>query len=522
MKRYKAAAYMRLSVAGRSETESESIANQEYCIRRFVDEQPDIEIVSCRIDDGYSGLIFQRPSFCAMLQDATDGQINCIIVRDLSRFGREFVETGRYLRNILPAYGIRFIAISDGIDTNRISAKDDLLMQIKSAINDEFSRDISMKTRRALSTMRKNGLYVGACPVYGYLKSNEDKHQLVIDEYAANIVRDIFEMKISGASAAVIAKELNDRNVLSPLEYKKSKGLPYSKNGFTDKSNSRWSASTIIRILKDETYIGTLVQGKQYSINYKVKKQVTKPVDEWVQMEMSHEAIVPYYDFQTIQRLMLLDTRISSGMGKVNLFSGLLICDYCDAGMTRKTTARSGKRYHYYYCCAGKKNGCHSPAFIEEGALEAHVFKGIESYIKEVESLVRRSSQMNKDEVNQELTSGITAQIKKLQNDLDEAQFFTSKLRTTLLNGIISEEDYAWMKADYAAKIFSLKNEIDLLVRETQTIIMRREERVQWLFNISEFAEATTFDRAMIVRLVKNICVRSKNNIVVDFVYAIE
>jgi len=512
---------MRLSIAGHSETESESIANQEYCIRRFVDEQPDIEIVSCRIDDGYSGLIFQRPSFCAMLQDATERKINCIIVRDLSRFGREFVETGRYLRNILPAYGIRFIAISDGIDTNRISAKEDLLMQIKSAINDEFSRDISMKTRRALSTMRKNGFYVGACPVYGYLKSNEDRHQLIVDEYAANIVRDIFDMKISGASAVVIAKELNNHNVLSPLEYKKSKGLPCSKNGFADKHNSRWSASTIIRILKDETYIGTLVQGKQYSINYKIKKQVTKPADEWVRIENAHEAIVPYYDFQTVQRLMLLDTRISPGSDRLGLFSGLLICGNCGNCMVRKTVARNGKRYHYY-CCAGKKNGCHSPAFIEEDVFAANAFKGIESYIKKMESLVRRLGQMSKDEVNQELTRGITAQIEKLQKDLDEIQFFTSKLRTALLNGIISEEDYSWMKVDYSTKIFSLENEIDMLVHETQAIIMHRDGWVQWLFNISEFAETTTFDRAMLVRLVKNICVRSKDSIVVEFVYATE
>jgi len=516
VKMYKAAAYMRLSVAGRSETESESIANQEYCIRRFVDEHPDIEIVSCRIDDGYSGLIFQRPSFCAMLQDATAGKINCIIVRDLSRFGREFVETGRYLRNILPAYGIRFIAISDGLDTNRISAKDDLLMQIKSAINDEFSRDISMKTRRALSAMRKNGLYVGACPVYGYLKSNEDRHQLLIDEYAANIIRDIFDMKISGASAAVIANELNDRNILSPLEYKKSKGLPCSKNGFANKPNSRWSASTIIRILKDETYIGTLVQGKQYSINYKIKKQVTKPADEWIRTEKAHESIVPYYDFQTVQRLMLLDTRISPGNNRLGLFSGLLICSNCGNNMVRKIVALNGKYYVYYRCTNGK-NSCASPVSICEDILVFQVAKQIDCYISRVRDFLAQASHMSVDNINHELSKGFKAELKEKQLELEKYRHFKSMLNSTLIDGIISEGDYIYMRNKYSDEISVLVNKVEVLACEINTTIIYSQEQFQRLHSVCEYYSRASLNRVLLANIVNKIYVNQRERANIKF-----
>lgn len=279
MEKYKAAAYMRTSVVDNKIPESESIANQQYIIRRFVENRSDIELVSERIDDGYSGLVFNRPSFSEMIQDVMNGKINCIIVKDLSRFGREFSETERFLRKLLPSYGVRFIGVNDGIDTNQTPANDDLMIQIKTIINDEFSRELSVKTRYALLTMRKKGLYVGACPVYGYRKSNGDKNRLVADKYAAKVVQNIFSMKIEGLSACFIADELNRRKILSPLQYKKSLGLSYPRNGFAYKDNTKWSASTILRILKDEVYTGTLAQGKQYTLNYKIKKEPAIAVD---------------------------------------------------------------------------------------------------------------------------------------------------------------------------------------------------------------------------------------------------
>jgi DNA invertase Pin-like site-specific DNA recombinase len=248
MATYKAAKYIRLSYTDDKTVESDSVSNQRKMLDDFIAKNPDIEPVSEAIDDGVSGIIFDRPAFKEMMKDIENGKINCVICKDLSRIGREYIETGRYLRRIFPAYGVRFIAINDNIDTLKDNA-DDLVVSVKSIINDAYCRDISVKTRSALNVKRQNGDYVGACPVYGYKKSEVDKNQLVIDEKTAPIVHDIFRLKSEGYSALKIAENLNLQGILSPYAYKKYHDLPCPKNGFADKSESKWSTTTIIRIL---------------------------------------------------------------------------------------------------------------------------------------------------------------------------------------------------------------------------------------------------------------------------------
>lgn len=180
MPKYKATAYIRLSYTDDHSSESDSVSNQRKLIENFVERNPDIEVVSEKIDDGYSGIIFDRPAFKEMMQDVTDGNINCVIVKDLSRLGREYIETGRYLRRVFPAYGVRFIAITDSIDTAHDSG-DDLTVSVKNIMNEAYCRDISIKTRSSLDVKRRNGDFVGAFPVYGYMKAEDNKNLLVPD-----------------------------------------------------------------------------------------------------------------------------------------------------------------------------------------------------------------------------------------------------------------------------------------------------------------------------------------------------
>ena len=245
-----------------------------------------------------------------MMQDVTDGNINCVIVKDLSRLGREYIETGRYLRRVFPAYGVRFIAITDSIDTAHDSG-DDLTVSVKNIMNEAYCRDISIKTRTSLDVKRRNGDFVGAFPVYGYMKAEDNKNLLVPDPYAARVVCDIFRMRLEGASASKIASELNRLGILSPLAYKKNNGLPYAKKGYADKADCKWSATTIIRILQDETYTGTLVQGKQGTPHYKIKQMEQRPASEWVRVPDAHEALIARQDFELVQRIKGLDTRTS-------------------------------------------------------------------------------------------------------------------------------------------------------------------------------------------------------------------
>ena len=300
-----------------------------------MERNPDIEIISEKIDDGYSGIIFDRPAFKEMMQDVTDGNINCVIVKDLSRLGREYIETGRYLRRIFPAYGVRFIAITDNIDTAHENSGDDLTVSVKNIMNEAYCRDISIKTRSSLDIKRRNGDFVGAFTVYGYMKSEENKNQLVPDPYASRVVQDIFRMRLDGSSASRIANELNRLGILSPLAYKKNCGLPYARNGYADKEDCKWSATTIIRILQDETYTGVLVQGKQGTPHYKIKQMEQRPESEWIRIPDAHEPLVSKQDFEVQNTgitvspepvLVKNSVPKANPSGKINCLQSSLIC----------------------------------------------------------------------------------------------------------------------------------------------------------------------------------------------------
>ncbi|MEG0396838.1 MAG: recombinase family protein, partial [Oscillospiraceae bacterium] len=478
LKKYQAAAYLRLSVAGSRAIESESIENQEYIIARFVKENLDIELVSSYADSGHSGLVFDRPAFLSMMSDAKAGKINCIIVKDLSRFGRDFIETGRYLQRILPAYGIRFISILDHVDTLQTPPQEDIVMQIKTIINDEFSREISARTRSSLQIMRKSGLYVGACPIYGYQKSADTRNKLVPDENTTPVVAQIFNLKLAGMSAAKIANRLNEEGILSPLAYKKISGLPQPHHGFADKVDATWSAVTILRILKDETYTGTLVQGKQHKLNYKLQKNVTRPSAEWVRCNNAHEAIISLQDFETVQRILLLDTRASPSCDYVNLFSGLLICGSCQSNMTRKMVRHGDIVYRYYYCPTGKRRGCVAPTMISEDVLTAAVFDEIWHYIEKAQALSKEITQMTDKEILHLFAKEKLAFIEAKQAELQKLCEYKSSLKISEVRGVISAEECRDMDEMYGQEICKLEKEILAANNEIHAMINHIDQQV--------------------------------------------
>ena len=213
--------------------ESNSIGSQRELIRSFIREQEDIELFDCYADDNYSGSNFERPEFKRMISDIRAGRVNCVIVKDLSRFGRDYIETGRYLDQVFPALGVRFIALTDRYDSFSADAGErNIVLPVKNFINDSYCRDISTKVKSQLAIKRRKGECLAAFAVYGYRKSAEDRNRLLVDDYAAGIVRRIFAWKIEGMAVSAIAEKLNGLHILSPKEYKKSLGLNY-RGGFT-------------------------------------------------------------------------------------------------------------------------------------------------------------------------------------------------------------------------------------------------------------------------------------------------
>ena len=518
---YKAAKYIRLSHADEHTKESDSVGNQRKIIDMFLKNHPEIEVVSEYVDDGVSGIIFDRPAFKQMMDDVEAGKIDCVIVKDLSRFGREYIETGRYLRRIFPAYGVRFIALGDHLDTLTDSG-DDLVVSVKTLINDSYCRDISIKTRTALNVKRENGDFVGACPIYGYRKAEDNKNQLVIDEHPAAIVRDIFRMKIDGMSALKIAEALNKLGVLSPLAYKKAKGLPHPKGGWADKEGAKWSAKAIIRILENETYTGTLIQGRQGTLNYKMRDLIQKPANEWKRTENAHEPIVLLRDFDLAQRIMRLDTRAAPGGESVYLLSGILICGSCGARMTRKSVPYRDKKYHYYYCPTTKQRGCTNAVNLKEAALHDCILDSLKAQISNVASIDAILAEGDGRRAAQAIAAQYLTQIAENERQLSALIQLKSTLYENMVNGIISKEDYKTLKANYTADETRLHSAIEMLQQKHEDILAGKGERLRGMEHFKRFDGLVELDRRMVISLIQSIRIKSKTELEITFNYQAE
>ena len=517
MQIYRAIKYIRLSYTDDKTVESNSVANQRKLIDDFIAKHDDIEVVAEKVDDGYSGVLYDRPAFMEMMELIKQGKANCVIVKDLSRLGREYIETGRYLRRVFPAYGVRFIAIND-FDTLNEKA-DELSVSIKNIMNEEYSRDISVKTRSALDIKRRNGDFVGAFTVYGYLKTGESHKSLVIDPFAANVVRDIFRKRMEGYSATNIAAELNERGILSPLAYKRSQGLPYAKGGYADREDCKWSATTVIRILQDEIYTGTMVQGKQKTPHFKLKELETKPPEEWVRVEGTHEAIIDKADFDLVQKLRRLDTRTAPHLEKVHLFSGVLVCGCCGSRMTRKTNHYKGKEYHYYYCPSGKKGGCQSSSMIKESDLIECVQASLKNHIDSIVTLNSFITSVSQERINRELVQEYTQYIQANERQLEQVESFKRKLYESLVNGLISKEEFLQYKQDYNARSEKIKASIESLNEKMNDVLENRSDRNRWINHFLQFSSMQEIDRSTVVRLIHCICITGKKELEITFNY---
>lgn len=518
MQIYRAIKYIRLSYTDDKTVESNSVSNQRKLIDDFIAKHDDIEVVAEKVDDGYSGVLYDRPAFTEMMELIKQGKANCVIVKDLSRLGREYIETGRYLRRVFPAYGVRFIAINDNFDTLNEKA-DELSVSIKNIMNEEYSHDISVKTRSALDIKRRNGDFVGAFTVYGYLKTGESHKSLVIDPFAANVVRDIFRKRMEGYSANSIATELNDRGILSPLAYKRSQGLPYAKGGYADREDCKWSATTVIRILQDEIYTGTMVQGKQKTPHFKLKELETKSPEEWVRVEGTHEAIIDKADFDLVQKLRRLDTRTAPHLEKVHLFSGVLVCGCCGSRMTRKTNHYKGKEYHYYYCPSGKKGDCQSSSMIKESDLIECVQTSLKNHIDSIVTLNSFITSVSQERINRELVQEYTQYIQANERQLEQVESFKRKLYESLVNGLISKEEFLQYKQDYNAKADKIKASITSLNEKMNDVLENRSDRNRWINHFLEFSSMQEIDRNAVVRLIHCIRITGKKELEITFNY---
>lgn len=515
----RAAIYVRLSKEDGDKIESDSIVNQKELILDYLKDKADIEVCSVRVDDGFSGANFDRPAFKLMLEDIRTGEIDCVIVKDLSRFGRNFVEAGRFLNQEFPLRGVRFIAINDQYDTlQKKSSSDDIVIPFKNLVNDAYCRDISVKIRSQLEVKRKKGDFIGSFAVYGYLKDPNDRHKLVVDDYAADVVRDIFRWKLEGMSQQRIAERLDDGGILSPMEYKRYCGMSY-KSGFQINPKAKWTAVAIGRILKNEFYMGTLVQGKRSAPNHKIKKLLEKPHSEWVRIENSHEAIVDLEIFNTVNRLLFKDTRIAPQENAVYLFGGMLVCGDCHSNMVRNNNCRNGKTYTYYMCGKNRNTKECSSHRMKDTVLETAVLSclkqhidnilNVEQVLKRIDTLPYRKTGMGR--ANQ--------QLEQKKEEIERYKHFKMKLHESLIDNLLDKNEYLDMKAQYDEQQATAEQDMLRLGKELQTAVYSVSNECGWMDTFRKYQDITALSRAVVVTLIDHIVIYENNRIDIVFQY---
>lgn len=524
-KSYKAAVYLRLSkededlLSNMDKLESNSIANQKALILKELESMPDVTLYDIYIDDGFTGLNFERPEFRRMRNDIYEGKVNMIIVKDLSRLGRDYIESGRYIRRIFPALNVRFVSVLDHFDSLTATQSDlNLLIPVKNFVNDSYSRDISDKVRSHQEVMREKGLYVGAYVAYGYKKVEGNKNFIEPDEYSADIVKRIFAWKLEGKNAEGIADKLNQLGVIAPSEYKRLMGVNY-KSGFQKKSKAQWSAVTITRILKNRIYIGVLEQGKRKKVNYKLDKTVDKPKSEWSVIENNHEAIISKTDFENVARLLCIDTRKAPKEENLYLFSGLLFCGECGRSMVRRALNRKKGVTVYYICSTyNKGTGC-SRHSVLEADIEKIVLNAIRHHIEHIQEMDQILELIRSREVQGKDIIANDKEILEKYDELNQCRKMEVALHRDLLEGVISEEEYIQFTQRYADKAKVIEVAITALKKECERVFLNglaTNDRMKYFL---EHKNIEKLDRNIVLSLIEKVIIHEEARIEIVFKY---
>lgn len=515
---FQVAVYIRLSREDGDKDESDSVGNQRRLLIDYISKKEDLMLYDTYIDDGYTGTNFKRPSFQRMIKDIEVGKVNCVIVKDLSRFGRDYIETGRFLERFFPDLGVRFISITDGIDS--IKQVYDMLLPIKNIFNEQYARDISKKVQTAVKTKQKAGEFIGSFTSYGYKKSPTDKNKLIIDEYAAQIVRRIFAMYIQGYGKQRIAMILNTEGILCPTEYKKLNGSNYNNSNKLE-STTYWSYSTIDSILKKEIYIGNMVQGTRFQRMRGKQKRL--PKEDWIIVENTHEPIIDIETWDKVQMLLTKRTRKLDLKTNTNIFAGFLKCGDCGRAMAKSIwKLRDGTRVFDLYCGTYRRHGkqyC-TPHRLPMKVLEEIVLDDLKKIVGSVDDL---KSLVKSQNLNVEKSKQITnTEINKIQLDLERVKKIKKSIYEDYKEELISKEDFLSYREDYTKKE-------ELYLKQLETLKKKKEDNIigdvfesPWIKRLLDLKDIESLDRNIVVEMIHHISVYEDKKIKICYNFSNE
>lgn len=509
--KYRTAIYCRLSDEDyeKKRDVSESIENQLSICRKHIEETVELEEVGVYIDDGCTGLNYDRDGYMRMMEDVEDEKIDCILTKSLARLGREHAETIKLFKETFVIKRLRYIAVLDHIDFNgRITSID---IPIKVVMNDNYSMETSNNIRSAFGAKAARGEFIGSFASYGYRKNADDRNHLVIDPPAANVVRRIYAEFIAGRDISAIAHGLNADNILCPSEYKRQNGYNYNNNRRLEKTNY-WTYSTIKKILlnENENYIGNMVQHRTEKLAYNIKKLVPVPKEEWIRIENTHEAIIEKSDYDLVQKFIKQRRRHMDCSNNVTYFAGLLFCGDCGRALTH-SKRKTGKVLRCSTYSRIGVNYC-TQHLIYEYELEDLVLKAIQDTISDaVKSMDLERHTQKKNRLNQNEESS------KLELQLENLEMTYKKMIMNLSMEVISPEDFQIYKKEYLNRKKMVEMRKKRLQEKRICNNIYINEYQKWLENFLKYREIKELSREMLVNLIERIDVYEDKKINITF-----
>lgn len=506
MRQWQTAGYLRLSREDGDKAESDSIANQRAMLQRYIAAHPDLELTAFYQDDGYTGTNFDRPAFRQMEADLRGGKINCVLVKDLSRFGRDYIDMGRYLERVFPALGVRFIAVNDHVDSGQGTY--DLLLPMKNIFNTQYARDISDKVRSAIHAKQQQGAFVGAFAGYGYRKDPDRRGHLLLDPPAAQVVRRIFDLFEQGDGQVRIAKRLNEAHIPSPSEYKRILGERYA-NGRRLQSTTYWTYATIHRILQNQMYLGAMTQGRCFrpTMHGKAKKQ---QASQWIVVEDTHEAIISKDQWDRVQTLLRARGREPDFTGNVGPFAGFLRCGDCGRAMVK-----SKQRGGLYYTCGSYKR--YGPAVCtRHGISHALLEEIILEDLNRVVALVPDRTALAQT-VPLSAARDRTEGQRRLQTGLERIYRLKKNAYEDYRDGLLTKEEYLRYKDDYDHQETELTAQLRLSEETTARQALLPHP---WVADFLQYGRLTALDRATVAETIREIRIFADGRLEITYAFS--
>lgn len=511
---YNTGLYERLSCDDGLEGESNSIATQRMMLRKYA-EQNHFNIVDEYIDDGFSGTNFERPSFKRMISDIENGKINCVITKDLSRLGRNYLQVGMYTEMFFPQKNVRFIAIDNNVDSENQQSSE--FAPFLNIINEWYARDISKKVKRAFRTRNEAGAHYGAYAPLGYIKNPDKKGHLLIDTETRWIVEKIFDLAVQGRGAASITRILTEEKVPTPgwLNYQRYGTFA---NHFADAPPEKaytWTIAIVKEILKSETYIGNSVHNKQTNISFKDKRKVRKSESEWWRVENTHEAIISKEDFQTVQG-MIASRRRKQKDGTTQIFSGLVKCADCGWSLAYGMNKQNKNPYGYYRCSKyGQGLRQCSMHYIRYDVLYSYILSRLQYWFNEVqqnESQLLETLLKSSDSERSSARKKAASELKKAQKRQAEIDALFSRMYEDRVTGRITERNFSMLSDKYQTEQETLAQAIDSLQQQLAQDMQDSADAEKWIALIKQYKTPTELTAELLNALIEKVLVHEASS----------